>query len=548
MKSRICLCNGTILKKDLTRFAPVVLLTALALWAVGAVMGNLKEYLWDGTYSETMDTAITTVGVAMATMLALVSGVCLFGYLTKKRECDHTHALPLRRETLFFTKIWVGFLQFVLPFGVFFVFFPGSRGWGFQMLAALSAWVFTFGLTVFCMMLSGRKLAGCILYYLAGITGSVAVSVLDTVYLPLLPGVILGPKAADLSMYTPLLGLDPVADGPGKLLLTLGLYALAGAALLGAALVLYRRRKLERAGDFLAAKWLEPVFAWGLGIYATVLPIAITTLIGGSIWIGLIIGLTVGYFGARMLFARSVKVFHKKNLAGFAALTAMMAASVFVTSMDPLGLVERVPEMDRIESISLCDSNGYYSQVYDLVADSGYTTADPAEIEELRQLHRNLIGQEQPEFLDALMEMDSQIYLEYKLKNGRTLRRTYYAMEGGDLKTVKYYLSQPEALVGTADIEELLGRIDGLYAYGIYGGTIHTQRAFLEVFLEECEAGWMYTPDYDEMSDWGINLEITGDDGITSYCSVDVPLTAQKTIAWLESYFADSEGIDDWGR
>lgn len=541
MKSKICLCNGTVLKKDLTRFAPVVLVIGLFLWATGAVLSNLNDY-----YSEGIDTAATVAGMILATVLALVSGLGLFGYLTKKRECDYTHALPLRRETLFFTKIWVGFFQFILPFCVFFAFFPGNRGWGFQMLAALCAWLFTFGMTAFCMMLSGRKLAGGILYYLLCITGSVAYSVLETVYLPLLPGVVLAPEAAELSLYTPMLALDFAADPAGKLLLTLGGYALAGAVFLVGALLLYRKRKLERAGDFLAAKWLEPVFAWGFGIYATVLPIAITTMVGGSVWVGLIIGLTVGYFAARMLFARSVKVFNRKNLVGFAALVALMAGSVFVTSLDPMGLVELVPEADRIESVTLSDSDGYYAQVYELaeLMSGGYTATDPAEIGELRQLHQSLIGQEELEFLEALMEYDNQFYLEYKLKNGRTVRRTYFVSQGQDLKTVKYYMSQPESLLGTGDIQELLDSMDTLYAYGTGGGAIHTQRAFLEVFLSECEAGWMYTPDYDEMSDWSINLEITGDDGTLRYCYIDVPLTAYNTIAWLEDYFADSEGID----
>ena len=94
-------------------------------------------------------------------------------------------------------------------------------------------------------------------------------------------------------------------------------------------------------------------------------------------------------------------------------------------------------------------------------------------------------------------------------------------------------MSQPESLVGTADIEELLVSLKDLHANGVNGGTIHTQRAFLEVFLSECEAGWMYTPDPDGQSTWDVQF-YTEELG---YWVVDIPLTAQKTIAWLENYF-----------
>ncbi len=544
MKSKICLCNGTILKKDLTRFAPMVLVTGLILWAFGALLKNMEDYLLAGEVNENYLTATTVLGMAMAVMLGLISAVGLFGYLTKKQECDYIHALPIRRETLFFTKISVAFLQFVVPFGVFFAFFPGSRGWGFQMLAAFCSWLFTFGLAAFSMMLAGRRLAGYILFYLICGLGSTVYAVVEAVYLPLLPGVYFGGMmTTDLSPFGHLLSLDFVQGTLRELLVPLILYGLAGVGFLVAALVCYRKRKLERAGDFLAAKWLEPVFAWGFGIYISIFPIAIAYMIDGSVWIALIIGLTIGYFAARMLFARSIKVFGRKNLLGFGALVAVMAASVYITSLDPLGLVTRVPETDRIESVTLCDNEYTYARVYGMeeLATGAYTTSDPAEIEELRQLHKNLIGQEEPDFLDSLMEFDNQIHLVYELKGGRKLQRTYYALQGQELKQMKYYLSQPEALLGTADIEELLDSIEELYAYGVNGGTIHTQRAFLEVFMAECEAGWMYTPDYEGMSDWTISIDIGNEDGTVRDLYIDVPLTAQKTITWLENYFADQD-------
>ena len=49
MKSRLCLCNGTILKKDLIRFAPLMLLAGLVLWAMGLLLSEFYQY--EGNFS-----------------------------------------------------------------------------------------------------------------------------------------------------------------------------------------------------------------------------------------------------------------------------------------------------------------------------------------------------------------------------------------------------------------------------------------------------------------------------------------------------------------
>ena len=531
MKSRICLCNGTILKKDLTRFAPLVLLEGLVLWAVGAVLSEAykSEYGVGGFFEP------AHVGVVLGAAMGLFSAVLFFTYLTKKKECDAIHSLPLRRETLFFTKMIGAFLQVAVPFGIFFAFFPGERGWLFQMTLTLCSWIFSFGLAVLSMMLSGRWLAGYILYsVIEGLPGMV-VTIANALYIPLLPGVYLRSDVTALSPITQMASMDLAEGKLSEILLPMLGFALLGAAFLVAALVAYRKRKLERAGDFLVVKWLEPVFSWLLGIYASIVTISIVLLVEGSVWVGLAIGLTIGYFAARMFFARSIKVFRKKNLAGWLALVAFMAASLYVTSLDPMGLVDRIPETDRIESV------GVYDYDYPLAAEYGYefagasfTTQDPDEIDDLRRMHRNLLLTNDQE-AEGNRAYHNRFYLVYKLKNGSEMIRTYYILGDEDLKQLKYYMSQPEGLVGSADVEEVIVDISELYGYGVNGGHIHTERAFLEVFLAECEAGLMYSPDPDEQSGWDIRFysEIFG------YRTVDIPLSAEKTVAWLENYFGN---------
>ena len=527
MKSRLCLCNRTILKKDLIRFAPLMLVVSLILWAAGAVLKTEFDYLAPGELLE-----VGGFGMYLAMFMGLFSAICLFTYLTKKKECDAIHALPIRRETLLSTKIIVGLIQVLIPFGIFYIFFPGDRGWLFQMAVTLCAWVFYFGLATFCMMLVGRRLAGYILFTMLCDLDSSISMVVENLYLPLMPGVCMRVDAtpdylADMFM------IDFDSGTLLEIFMQLGAYALVGVAFLALAFYAYRKRKLERAGDFLAVKWLEPVLACWLGIYISIFTTSIAMMVDGNIWIGLAIGLTIGYFAARMFFARSIKVFRKKNLIGWALLLAVMAGSLYLTKLDVLGISDRIPDTDEIESVTICNENYTYYLVYGYEFNSGsYTTTDAGEIEDIRTMHQNLLPNKELE-LEGAQAQQSRFYLIYNLKNGSQVSRTYYITGGEELEQVKYFLSQPECLLGSADIEKLLERIESMEANGVNGGTIHLWRSFLEVFLAEAEAGLMYNPTSAGQSSWDLEVYIEG----MGYRVIDIPKSAENTVAWLEEYF-----------
>lgn len=538
MKSKTCLCNGTILRKDLTRFAPLMLGTGLLLWFVGWSVSMTYDLAYQEIGAE-IPMEPVSVFLLFTSLMGLVSALCLFGYLMKKRECDAMHALPLRRETLFFTHCIAALIQFVIPFAILYAFMPGNRGWAFQMGFTLCAWLFYFGLAVFSLMLAGRKLGGLMIFWLLSDLLSNLYTMVDCLYIPQLPGLYLDEELAlTLTPSGHMISLDFVEGSFGELLLPMGLYALGGVALLFAALKFYQKRKLERAEDFLAERWLEPVFAWGLGITGACFLVSIFGVMGLNTWVSLILGLAIGYFAARMLFARSVKVFQKKGLLGFAALVAVIAGSVFLVSLDPLGVVRKVPAMEQIESITLSDA---------LAFNYSYSTGsceltDPEEIEAIRTIHQEIVSQEEIPMPDVLDEdfylRNDQFYLLYQLKDGSALNRIYWIEDEEHLAQFEYIFSQPEHLVGTDSLEVLLVNVSELEAYGTGGGMIHTRRGFLEVFLKDCEAGNMYCTDYEDNSAWTVSMYIcVGPNGERQYVSIDVPKDAENTVAWLEDYF-----------
>ena len=527
MKSRLCLCNRTILKKDLIRFAPLMLLAGLVLWAMGLLLSEFYQY------EELTSIQLPAIyGTIVAVGMGVGSAICLFTYLTKKKECDAIHALPIRRETLLSTKIIAALIQVLIPLGIFYIFFPGEQGWFYQMGVSLCGWLHYFGLATFCMMLVGRRLAGIILFSLITDLKNNIQMIVENLYLPLLPGVCANPvDDSYLSAQEFMLDLETGTLSVNHLEMV-G-YALMGVAFLALAFYTYRKRKLERAGDFVVVKWLEPVLACWLGIYISIFTTSIAMLIDGNIWIGLAIGLTIGYFAARMFFARSIKVFRKKNLIGWALLLAVMAGSLYLTKLDVLGISDHIPDTDEIESVTICNENYTYYLVYGYEFNSGsYTTTDAGEIEAIRTMHQNLLPTKDLE-LEGAQAQQSRFYLIYNLKNGSQVSRTYYITGGEELEQVKYFLSQPECLLGSADIEALLERIESMEANGVNGGTIHLWRSFLEVFLAEAEAGLMYNPTSAGQSSWDLEVYIEG----MGYRVIDIPKSAENTVAWLEEYF-----------
>lgn len=528
MKARISLCNGMLLKKDLTRFAPVMLLTALVLWAVGSVLKTDLLYLDPGELPETAQ-----VGVIPAMLLSALSAFNLFTYLTKKQECDAIHALPLRRETLLCTKLIAALIQFFVPFGIFYLFFPGDRGWGFQMSVTFCCWLYEFALVTLIMMLVGRRLAGFMLYLMVLVLEPTVLEVLKRLYLPLLPGVFVREDALNLSPFSRVLWVNFDETTWSRLLPELVRCVIPALILLALALVVYRRRKLERAGDFLTVRWLEPVLAWWMAICAALVTISISDVVQGSLWVALPIGLTIGYFAARMFFARSVKVFDRKTLLGWLILLLSMGASLAVTFLDPLGLVDRIPRTGQIESVTLYDGDYFlYSNDDYMLRENGYRTEVPEQIDEVRRIHGNLLSDDYREGYEIYGDC---YYLVYELKNGSEIIRGYADPDGETLERIEFFLSQPQSLLGSGDIEYLLKDLTEIRVFGMSKGQIYTQRDFLEIFLPECEAGLMYTADYTEYSSWEIQIYSES----FGFKRIPIPKTAEKTIDWLEAYFRD---------
>src|SRR5699024_6423527 len=107
--------------------------------------------------------------------------------------------------------------------------------------------------------------------------------------------------------------------------------------LMGVVYLLYRRRKLESAGDFLAVSRLAPVLAVAMALTGSVAAwifLNATGLgysLGNPLLLFAFAGLIVGWFAGQMLLRRSTRVFYLRSWAGLGILTAAMAAGLGLT-------------------------------------------------------------------------------------------------------------------------------------------------------------------------------------------------------------------------
>ena len=142
------------------------------------------------------------------------------------------------------------------------------------------------------------------------------------------------------------------------------IYAAAGVILAGLAVIFFRRRRMEAAGETVAVPALRPLFRWGLaavGALGMALLILKTVFDVGAYGAGnrgtparvailllaMLFGAAVGWFGADALMRKTLRVFdrHWKGLGVFCAL---LCALVIGCELDVFGVERYQPEVDEI--------------------------------------------------------------------------------------------------------------------------------------------------------------------------------------------------------
>ena len=475
MKLKTSFFNATVLKKDITRFAPVWGIYSVILllnYLIGCMrnVGDPEYMLRD------LDGYFASFGIVNL-FYAWICAMAVFGDLYKSRVCNALHAMPIRREGWFLSHVVAALLFCAVPNTVMAIFIAPILGqyWYLSFLwlvVSLMQFITMFGMAAFMAMCSGTRLGMFIAYAAANLWPFLVKGFLNLFYSEWLYGVPLEMiQVNELWPVSHFLSMDyiivkTVYEGRliwshfqgviGRDILITALWTLVGIALLGGALLLYRRRKLETAGDFMANRPAAVVFhilfcmfaGWVFCGIGSGLPKVTAIIIG-------FLGITVGFFAGQMLLQRKVNVFSRKGFGIWGLVMAFMAVSVILTAADPLGITTKIPEKDQIKSVVVYDgSNGYY------FPDPLISVEKPQDTEAVLRMHKKLI-ENRPETSDY-----REITFVYELTDGSTFKRTYpITQDSLDQSALTKIYSNWENLFDTSDWEKYTGSVTGIYIY-----------------------------------------------------------------------------------
>lgn len=404
MRSKTSCFNKTLFLKNLTRF--------WSLWGgasfIGALfslalLSQLLRYGKDSIASEPLEMTLGYYGILsglvpiICLLYGLLCALAVWGYLYSARSVNLMHILPIRREGLFVTNFLSGYVMLLLPFAVtgglcivisavFGLFEP--VGVLVTILGVLGESFFYFSSATLAAFITGNIFAMPALYLLLHFLEAI----LDLLLSNFARGFIFGLSTnytGFLEFLSPTVYLMRNVDADAQYQKTIidytgaythellsvrlenawliAVYALAGAALLALAFVLYRRRRSERAGEVVAVGWMRPFFRYGVAGLAALLG---GQLIYGLFWedayfkavplaVYMLVAGAIGYYGASMLLAKTLRVFHR-SWRGLALVAAGVAVLCGCLRLDLFRAADRVPEISQIEKMEFyADSNTY---------------------------------------------------------------------------------------------------------------------------------------------------------------------------------------------
>lgn len=455
MKSKTSCFNTTILKKNLSHYWPVWILFLCYLMLVLPV--NIWMSVTSKYYYENMTTLVWHQQImgevirgaiipAPVFLFAVAAALVVFSYLYTAKNANMIHALPVNRLELFVTNYVSGILFLLIPELIAFVTAVivclahqitciEYLFWWFLCTAGVS--FFAYSLAVFVAMFTGLAFAVPLYFIIANYLYVGCLYLIHVVKKMLCYGLMENTwNPGESCILSPLYYLtnnlrarviydeDNLAAGiriyGGKLV---AIYAVAAIVFTAAAYYLYKRRQIENAGDFISIGIVRPIFRWGVafcgGISLTVSVAGIIREARGTINIfpymlaGMIIFCGICFWLAEMLLQKNFKVFRKKRLVEWAALSVVSLVVILLFKLDVFGIERRLPEVSEIETAFVYMD--YPIQVSE------------EELTELIALHQKIIS-DKKEYQKNEHAKEGKYYyttFRYYLKDGGMLERRY---------------------------------------------------------------------------------------------------------------------------
>lgn len=313
MKSKTLLCNRTVFFKDVTRLWPVWVIPILLLQLIFCLpfVSECMNALRYGSYYSDSGSEYTVIQqlqiqatdivcdggyVLLLASFAIIPAIFVFQYLNQRRASFMVHSLPISRMTMFGSHFLAGYLMTCVPFLLVLVtavlislgngLHVGGAFCGY-FLETISISLFFYSLAVCLVMLSGNSIMSIIMYAVINCVVYVFKLLLDGMVGVFVYGgssttvdSFLGNRW--VSWLTPVEQMNELVmlqsnDGEGTIPLramdgnaltgfhgesvgACALYLIPAVLLVGIALLLYRKRKIEKVDETLVFSWSKVVY------------------------------------------------------------------------------------------------------------------------------------------------------------------------------------------------------------------------------------------------------------------------------------------------
>lgn len=450
MRTKTSYFNRKIFLQNLTHALPFIGIFALIILYIpltqmqNAVSHSEYSAVTDSVmHSTLLDTVCLSAIQALLVCYSFLCAVWSFRYLFVQRLCRTMHALPLSRNALFITNALSGILVLLLPlltggiiFCIYLLIHGFSVGCVFAWFLITSGYcLFFFGLTVFTIMLSGHLMSIPVVYFILNF-GILILEVLLLAYIDLFFYGFSYQLVNDIGhiSFAPFLNLARNLNYnwetnalSAKGVQLVAIHAAVGILLCTASLFLYRRRALEKQGEPIVFKKVQPFIHY----FCTVLGGSIFAILFGSIFIQanagcyitggdklilcflFLLGSAIFYYLLKMLLCKTLHVFRLGNK-GLGLYLIISTIALFCVTIDLLGLETYQPEASEIASVDINFDN------------HSFQTDNREEIKQFLKLHRQLIEQKETITASADSIDYHSLQLVYTTKEGATLTRLYY--------------------------------------------------------------------------------------------------------------------------
>ena len=454
MTSKTSCFDCAVFRRDVRRGAPLwSLFLLILLVALPLPLSNFADHLRrQQAFSIDVQYQILSVGHMLASVGSSLYGLAAawlaFYYLFTGKSANFYAALPVRREAMFATHYLAGLTIHIVPMLLISaVTFAASAMVGAPQLGACAqvfsenvlSFLFFYNFAVLCCMIVGNAIMMPIVYFILNFAIPVVELMIRTVLqafvygMPNVSGVHLAPFAPAwflLSNGMVVPQFDAGYDLTGYCLegwVYLLILAAVGVLFGALALVLYKKREMERSGDVIAVRWLRPVFLYAFTFgCALVIGVVIVSLItDGQLetnflptLLSMLTGTLIGYLTAQMLLQKSARVL-KKSWKGLVICCALVTLALGAVRLDLTGYASRVPEAGEVASVEV----GRYQ------GDSSPITDEDA-IAQTIALHQYFVDTRGAQ--DDITPADTDnawwntgICIRYTLKDGSSFARTY---------------------------------------------------------------------------------------------------------------------------